>query len=112
MSGVRRRDDHIAIEIEAIRRALGAVAAAEPAVFWICRRQREWWVRQEGSASERRFASRAAAEAHVELLAARCRSWRLFIEAEAGGFTEDHGGWPAAMRRQVAEEDGTPSDLS
>lgn len=110
MSGINRRDAGLALEIEQIRRALGAVALAAPAVFWVYRRRDgRWWARREGDLQERRFESKADACAHVELLAARCRSWRLFIEDEAGGFAEEHVGWPAAMRRRIGE-DGTPVD--
>ena len=111
MSGTRRRDEGLAVEIEDIRRALGAVALAEPAVFWVYRRDDQWWTRREGSASEQRFASPEDARAHAKLLAARCRSWRLFMEDESGGFTEEHEGWPGAMRR-LLDEDGTPLDHS
>ena len=105
---MRRRDEGIAREIEQIRHALGAVALAMPAVFWVYRRQDgHWWARREGDELERRFKSRSDARAHVELLAARCRSWRLFIEDENGGFAEEHAGWPAAMRRLIGK-DGAP----
>jgi hypothetical protein len=110
MSGVRRRDEGLAREIEQIRQALGAVALAVPAVFWVYRRQDgRWWARREGDDRERCFESKADACAHVELLAARCRSWRLFVEDENGGFAAEHAGWPAAMRRLIGE-DGAPVD--
>ena len=110
MSGVRRRDEGLAREIEQIRQALGAVALAVPAVFWVYRRRDgHWWARREGDDRERRFERRAEACAHVKLTAARCRSWRLFIEDENGGFAEEHAGWPAAMRRVIGE-DGAPVD--
>ena len=110
MSGVRRRDEGLASEIEQIRQALGAVALALPAVFWVYRCQDgRWWARREGDDMERCFGSKADARAHVELLAARCRSWRLFVEDENGGFAEAHAGWPAAARRLIGE-DGAPVD--
>ena len=105
MSGIQRRDGHAAVEIVHIREALGAVAAAEPAVLWVYRRRDgQWAARREGALSEKVFDSREAAEADVELLAARCRSYRLFIEEENGSFTEESAGWPAAMRRLIAED--------
>ena len=108
MSGIRRRDEGIALEIEQIRRALGAVALGLPAVFWVYRRQDgHWWARREGDELERRFESRDDARAHVELAAARCRCWRLFIEDADGRFAEEHAGWPAAMRRLIGK-DGAP----
>ena len=104
MSGIQRGDGQAAIEIAQIREALGAIAAAEPAVLWVYRRgDGKWATRREGAVSEKVFDSRDAAEADVELLAARCRSYRLFIEEEGGKFTEESAGWPAAMRRLVAE---------
>jgi hypothetical protein len=106
MSGIQRREGHTAIEIAQIREALGAVAAAEPAVFWIYRRRDgQWAARREGALSEKVFDSREAAEADVEVLAARCRSYRLFIEEQDGAFTEENAGWPAAMRRLIADHD-------
>ncbi len=103
-------DERGRFDVERIRAALGAVAAAEPAVFWIFMdRQRRWHVRQEGAAETRRFAGLEAARSHVEVAAARCQSFRLFQENEAGGFTEECFGWPAGLRRMIpAREDGVP----
>jgi hypothetical protein len=106
MSGIQHREGHAAVEIAQIREALGAIAAAEPAVLWVYRRgDGQWATRREGAVSENVYDSRDAAEADVELLAARCRSYRLFIEEEGGGFTEESAGWPADMRRLIAEDD-------
>jgi len=106
MSGIQRREGRAAMEIAQIREALGAVAAAAPAVFWIYRRRDgKWAARREGAVSERVFDSRQAAESDVELLAARCRSYRLFVEEENGKFTEENAGWPAAVRRLIADND-------
>jgi hypothetical protein len=106
MSGIQRREGHAAIEIAQIREALGAIAAAEPAVLWVYRRgDGQWATRREGAVSEQVFDSRDAAEADVELLAARCRSYRLFIQEADGTFTEEHAGWPASMRRLIAGND-------
>jgi hypothetical protein len=110
MSGIRRRDDCAAIEIEAIRHALGAIALGEPAVFWVYRRLGWWWARREGAECESRFATRVAAQSHVELQAARCRSYRLFLEEEGGGFIEEHAGWPAAVRCLNVDDGGTVTD--
>jgi hypothetical protein len=106
MSGIQRKAGHAAMEIAQIREALGAVAAVAPAVFWIYRRQDgQWAARREGAVSERIFDSRKAAESDVELLAARCRSYRVFIEDENGKFTEENAGRPAAVRRLIADND-------
>ena len=105
MSGLQRQETHTGIEIAQIRDALGAIAAGEPAILWVYRRgDGQWATRREGATSEKVFDSREAAEADVELLAARCRSYRLFIEEENGSFTEESAGWPAAMRRLVVED--------
>jgi hypothetical protein len=106
MSGSQRTEGRAAMEIAQIREALGAIAAAAPAIFWIYRRQDgKWAARREGAVSERLFDSRAEAESDVELLAARCRSYRLFIEEDNGKFTEENAGWPAAVRRLIADND-------
>jgi len=106
MSGIQRREGRAAMEIAQIREALGAVAAAAPAGFWIYRRRDgKWAARREGAVSERVFDSREAAESDVELLAARCRSYRLFIQEEDGTFTEEHAGWPASLRKRIAGND-------
>jgi hypothetical protein len=106
MSGSQRREGRAAMEIAQIREALGAVAAAAPAVFWIYRRQDgKWAARREGAVSERVFDSREAAESDVALLATRCRSYRLFVEQESGKFAEENAGWPAAVRRLIADND-------
>jgi hypothetical protein len=101
-------DERAKFDVEQIREALGAVAAAEPAVFWIYMdRQRRWHVRQEGAAETRRFAGLEAARSYVEVAAARCQSFRLFQENEAGGFTEESFGWPPGLRRVIpAGDDG------
>jgi Uncharacterized protein conserved in bacteria (DUF2188) len=104
MSGIQRRDGPRALEIAHIREALGAVAAGEPAVFWVYRRRDgQWAARREGALSEKVFDSREAAEADVEALVARCRSYRLFIEGQDGTFTEENAGWPAAMRQLITD---------
>ena len=64
MSGIQHREGHAAIEIAQIREALGAIAAAEPAVLWVYRRgDGQWATRREGAVSENVFDSRDAAEA-------------------------------------------------
>jgi hypothetical protein len=61
--------------------------------------------RREGAVSERVFDSREVAESDVALLATRCRSYRLFVEQENGKFAEENAGWPAAVRRLIADND-------
>src|SRR5258706_10645625 len=104
MSGMRRKNDQTTTEIEQIRQALGVVAIAEPAVFWIYLgedgRRRS---RREGDVLERHYVSRAAARAFVEVLAARCSAYRLFVQGEEGGFIEYNAGWPAKLRRLIVD---------
>ena len=74
--------------------------------MWVYRRRDgQWATRREGAPSEKVFDSREAAEADVEVLAARCRSDRLFIQEQDGAFTEEHAGWPASLRRLIADND-------
>jgi hypothetical protein len=102
MSGIERSNEKAALEIEQIRQALGAVATAEPAVFWIyLGRDRLWRTRREGEASENSFADREAARAFVEVLAARCTCYRIFDQDEDGGFSEEWAGWPPKLRRLI-----------
>jgi hypothetical protein len=93
MSGIRRRSVRANQEIDEIRRALGVVPTAEPAVFWIqVGPDRLWRARREGETSERGFASRSAALAHVEMAAARCRSYRIFVRDRGGAIVEEYAG--------------------
>ena len=93
MSGIHRRNEQAAQEIDQIRRALGVVATAEPAVFWISAGlDRLWRARREGETLEKSFASREAALESVELLAARCRSYRIFVRDERGAIVEEYAG--------------------
>jgi hypothetical protein len=85
---------------------------AEPAVFWIYRGpDQSWRARREGDARERHYASRGAARAFVEVLAARCSAYRLFVQDEDGTFTEESAGWPAKLRRLIAGDSSESSDL-
>ena len=111
MSGIQRKSERATLEIEEISRALGAVATAEPAIFWIYfGRDGLWRARREGQPSEKSFANRDAARAYVEVLAARCRSYRLFFQDEDGGFTEECAGWPAKFRQLISADDGASID--
>src|SRR5262249_47330570 len=102
------RDERADLEIEQVRRALGAVAAAEPAVFWVYMDQhRHWHLRRGGAPGEHACASRDAARAFVEVAAARCSSYRLLIEDEDGGFAAQSAGWPAALRQSFAADQAT-----
>ena len=83
-------------EISEMQSALGAIAAAGPAVFWIFRKDDErWYVRLEGDAGEQGFADRQAAQDFVKVAAARCRSYRVFAEQDDGAFAELRARWSA-----------------
>jgi hypothetical protein len=111
MSTIGRRNERPDLEIEQVRRALGVVAVAEPAVFWIYMTQdRQWHVRREGAPGEQAFVSRDAARTFIEVAVARCRSYRLFIEDERGGFAALSAGWPTALRRSFTADEATSID--
>jgi hypothetical protein len=105
MSDIQRKSERTTLEIEQIRRALGAVATAEPAVFWIYfGRDRLWRARREGEPSDMSFANREAARTFVKVLAARCRSYRLYVQDEDGGFVEECARWPAKLRQLISAD--------
>ena len=108
MSCMPAKNEQAVREIEEIRLALGAIALEAPAVFWIfLGRDRLWRTRREGDPLERSFPDREGARAFVELLAARCRSYRLFIQDEDGRFVEESASWPAKLRRLISADRGT-----
>jgi len=83
-------------EITEMQSALGAIAAARPAVFWIFRKDDErWYVRLEGDAREQSFADRQAAQDYAKVAAARCRSYRVFAQQDDGAFAELRARWSA-----------------
>jgi hypothetical protein len=76
-------------EIAEMQDALGAVAAARSAVFWIFHKDDgRWYVRREGDAREQGFADRQAAQDFAKLVAARCQSYQVFAQQEDGSFAE------------------------
>jgi len=51
-------DVHEETHVQRIRQALGAIAAREPAIFWLYPDESgAWWVRREGDETETRFGS-------------------------------------------------------
>jgi hypothetical protein len=88
-------------QVAEIREALGAVAAAEPAVFWVyCDPSGSWCTRREGDLEEDQFTNRADACDHVRMAAARCRAYRLFIARPDGRFAEESFNWRAPRRHR------------
>ena len=83
-------------EITEMQNALGAIAAARPAVFWIFHKDDgRWYVRLEGEAGEQSFADRQAAQDFAKVAAARCRSYRVFAQQDDGAFVELRARWSA-----------------
>lgn len=77
MSVVEYREDPA---VATIREALGAIAVAPPAVYWLHADPKgDWWVRRDGDADGLRFASRERALAFVRLAVVRCASYRLHL---------------------------------
>ena len=99
MNVARPLEDHENPEMRAIRDALGAVSAGSPAVLWLYPDYRgNWCVRREGDLDEHQFASRSEARVFMQVEAARCQSYRLFIARSDGRFIEEFFNWPAAQR--------------
>ena len=84
-------------QVELVREALGAIAARLPAVFWLyidC--DGRWSVRREGALNEEKFGSQDAALEFLELEAARCSSYRLFVQRSDGRISEESFNWVTA----------------
>jgi|SRR6267143_1481015 len=81
--------------VQRIRRALGAVAARDPAVLWLYPdKSGGWWVRREGDESERRFDDREQARDFLGIEASRYASYRLFQYDSKGYFALESFNWP------------------
>lgn len=82
MGAFAERDDPV---VAAMREALGAVAVAEPATYWLLSdAQGVWSVRQEGHGETRRFAHRERALAFIRLAVVRCSSYCLCLQGIDG----------------------------
>jgi hypothetical protein len=91
-------DDNNAVrsadEIAEMQDALGAIASARPAVFWIFRKDDgRWYVRLEGDPGQQGFADRQSAQDFAKVVAARCQSYRVFAQQEDGSFSERQVRW-------------------
>ena len=83
-------------EIQAVRDALGAVSAASPAVFWLYADYLgRWCVRREGDLDDHQFTTRSEARRFMQVEAARCQSYRLFVAGCDGRSIEEFFNWPA-----------------
>jgi hypothetical protein len=89
-----RPEDDPTPRIDRIREALGAVAAREPAVFWLYMDGGgRWCVRREGASGEHRFDNREACLDYLELEAVRCASFRLFVQGSDGRIADRSFNW-------------------
>lgn len=85
MGAFRKRDDPA---VAAMRAALGAVAVAEPATYWLLSDgQGNWSVRREGSGETRRYAKREQALAFIRLAVVRCSSYCICLQDIDGRIT-------------------------
>jgi Uncharacterized protein conserved in bacteria (DUF2188) len=84
-------------QVDRVRDALGAIAAASPATFWLYPDDDgNWRVRREGAGEEQHFDSHEAASNFMRVEAARCSSYRLFIVAHDGRVREEAFNWTAS----------------
>jgi hypothetical protein len=88
-------------EIAEMQDALGAIATARPAVFWIFHKSDgRWYVRLEGDSGQQGFTDRQAAQDFAKVVAARCQSYRVFAQQTDGSFSETQVRW--AKNREAA----------
>jgi hypothetical protein len=77
-----------------IRDALGAVAAAAPAVFWLYQREGgQWHVRREGDTEDCSFPDRESALKAIQIAAVRCTSYCMFLQDITGQFDRKCFSW-------------------
>jgi hypothetical protein len=89
-------------EIQEIRSALGAIANAEPAVYWLFRNDSgKWCVRREGEPNERKFHGEDAALAFIRMAVVRCSSYCLFRERADGCFEKEFLNWLPAQAEPI-----------
>lgn len=101
MNVARPMEDHENPEMRAVRDALGAISAGSPAVFWLYTDYLgRWCVRREGDLDVHQFSGRSQARIFMQVEAARCRSYRLFIARSDGRFIEEFFNWPTPQRHQ------------
>jgi hypothetical protein len=99
MTGMSRLHEHQHPQVARVRDALGAIAAADPAVLWLYMDGKGCWcVRREGAAEEQRFSDRDEAADFAQIEAARCSSYRLFVAGGDGRIREDRFNWPNLNR--------------
>ena len=103
MNVIRSAESEEGLEMRAVREALGAVSVGSPAIFWLyADYSGRWYVRREGDREEHQFSCRGAARNFMQVEAARCRSYRLFVARSDGRFIEEFFNWPTPQRHQHA----------
>jgi hypothetical protein len=81
-------------QIEQARRALGAVAVGEAAVFWVyVNHSGQWCLRREGAPREIKFDSRRMCLDSLVGEIVRCASYRLFIQGRDGKIDNESFNW-------------------
>lgn len=89
-----RLESHESPEMQAIREALGAIAMAEPAVYWLYSSDEgHWHLRREGASGEHCFPSRELALASIQLAVVRCASYTLFLQRSDGRIVREFFNW-------------------
>lgn len=87
------------LDMQMIRAALGAIAMAEPAVFWLYfGEDRNWHMRQEGDPVTHCYLDRPQALQALRLAAIRCQAYSLFLQDEDGRFRRECFNWLPADR--------------
>jgi hypothetical protein len=90
-------------QMREIRDALGAVATASPAVFWLYQRESgEWHVRREGDPEDSAFPDRESALKALRLAAVRCVAYCMFVQDITGRFERECFNW---LPSNAAEDD-------
>ena len=89
-----RLENRESSDMRAIREALGAIAAGEPAVYWLYRgAYGDWHVRREGDPGEHCFPSRELALACIQLAVVRCASYSLYVQGCDGRIVKEFFNW-------------------
>ncbi len=91
MNMYRRIEDDQDLQVDQVRAALGAIAAGEPAVFWVYVDDADrWCIRREGIPGEQKFDSRRMCFDRLAIDVVRCSSYRLFLQGSDGRTHEEH----------------------
>ena len=83
-------------EVSEIREALGAIAVGKPAVYWLfVAEDGAWLIRREGDLDDQVFETRDQALAAIQLVVARCSSYRLYLQGADGRIARSSHNWPS-----------------